>query len=250
MKDGLAKDLLQAPNLTLKTYLRLGEYDIVFEKVPYWIEHFGVSADDFRVHDDSLVTWAIRENNQLLLEMVLSLGCTANGPAAFELMPPLVVAAMLGRTSMCDLLLDWGAQVDPSAMECPAGGGVTSSLVLTPLVMACRSGYDDVATVLLNAGAQVDRSASFVRFITDPGPHEQLTPLMFACKQGFDRCVSVLLEAGADMQIQNDQGLTAAGIASGQGRNLCLDLLAVHASRLCARQALAEITNRGKAAFP
>ncbi len=72
----------------------------------------------------------------------------------------------------------------------------------TPLHYACAKGQLDVAQFLIANGAIVDSMSL-----------GNTTPLMMAVQSGNEQVVKLLLDKGADLQLRNDQGLTAIDIA-------------------------------------
>jgi uncharacterized protein len=72
----------------------------------------------------------------------------------------------------------------------------------TPLHYACAKGQLEVAQFLIANGAIVDSMSL-----------GNTTPLMMAVQSGNEQVVKLLLDKGADLQLRNDQGLTAIDIA-------------------------------------
>jgi ankyrin repeat protein len=72
----------------------------------------------------------------------------------------------------------------------------------TPLHYACAKGQLEVAQFLIANGATVDSMSL-----------GNTTPLMMAVQSGNELLVKLLLDKGADLQLRNDQGLTAIDIA-------------------------------------
>lgn len=72
----------------------------------------------------------------------------------------------------------------------------------TPLHYACAKGQLEVAQFLIANGAIVDSMSL-----------GNTTPLMMAVQSGNELLVKLLLDKAADLQLRNDQGLTAIDIA-------------------------------------
>lgn len=106
----------------------------------------------------------------------------------------LMLAAMKGQEEIFRLLLDRGAEADP------AEGW-------TPLHYAASGSALPVMRILLARGVRVDPRAPNGR-----------TPLMMAAAFGDEKVVDALLVAGADPTARDANGMGAAGLALGGGR--------------------------------
>jgi len=93
---------------------------------------------------------------------------------AWDITPPLVVAARRGDILMLDLLLGADAKAD-------------DGFDLTPLDVAAEEGHAVVVNKLLEAGADVNHAGE-----------DGITPLMRAASSGRLDVVRILVEAGAD----------------------------------------------------
>jgi ankyrin repeat protein len=110
---------------------------------------------------------------------------------------PLGLAAFFGRASTVRLLLAHGASVAAAAQN---------AMQVQPLHAAVAGRSADCVTAILDAGA-------------DPNARQQVgyTPLMGAASAGRDDLVDLLLQRGADPLLVNDEGKSAAVIASEHG---------------------------------
>ena len=102
---------------------------------------------------------------------------------------PLMLAALKGEISLCQLLIKKGADVNKTGWA--------------PLHYAATSGHKNIMNLLLEENAYIDASSP-----------NGTTPLMMAAHYSDESAVKLLLEAGADPTIKNDQGLTAVDFAN------------------------------------
>lgn len=106
----------------------------------------------------------------------------------------LMLAALKGREDVVRVLIERGAAVDPQGW--------------TPLHYAAAGDAHAIATLLLVRGVRVDPRAPNGR-----------TPLMLAAAYASEEMVDKLLRAGADPAARDGQGLGAADLARGGGRD-------------------------------
>jgi ankyrin repeat protein len=107
---------------------------------------------------------------------------------------PLMLAALKGELTLCELLIKKGADVNKPGWA--------------PLHYAATNGQVEVIKLLLEENAYIDAASP-----------NGTTPLMMAAKYGTDAAVKELLQAGADPALKNDLGLTAFEFAQQAGRN-------------------------------
>lgn len=105
----------------------------------------------------------------------------------------LMLAAMKGREDIVRVLIDRGAAVDPEGW--------------TPLHYAAAGDAHAIVALLLARAVRIDPRAPNGR-----------TPLMLAASYAGEEMVDRLLRAGADPAARDQQGLGAADLARGSGR--------------------------------
>lgn len=103
----------------------------------------------------------------------------------------LILSAMYGKENSVDALLSFGVDVN-----CENAGD-------SAIHQACLMGHLNVLEVLLKYKANVNKINS-----------DKRTGLMYASKEGYTEIVRRLLNAGADYSIKDNDGLTAAMLAS------------------------------------
>ena len=110
---------------------------------------------------------------------------------------PLGLAAFFGQASTVRLLLAHGASVAAAAQN---------AMKVQPLHAAVAGRNADCVAAILEAGA-------------DPNARQQVgyTPLMGAASAGREDLVDLLLARGADLLLVNDDGKSAAVLASEHG---------------------------------
>lgn len=116
----------------------------------------------------------------------------------------LMLAALKGRLSLVQLLIDREAQVNKPGW--------------TPLHYAATHSGDASASIV---ALLIDHHA----YVDAESPNRS-TPLMMAARYGDARVVKVLLEAGADPAIRNQQGMSAIDFANSVSRTENADLIA------------------------
>ena len=114
---------------------------------------------------------------------------------------PLAVAAECGEISICELLLNRGANVDQCHENCPS-----------PLHHASSGGYREICQLLIKNRANIN-AVSF-----------RGTPLMWACATEFrnDEVCQILLENGANVNYVDEHGREPLRMAAIYGhKELC-----------------------------
>ena len=101
------------------------------------------------------------------------------------------LAALNGHSKIIDILIDFGAGVDPR-----------NNLMWTPLDCAATKGHNECVCRLLDRDAPID-----------PMDIAKTTPLHLACKEGHTDVVHTLLKNGADVTIVNHHGFNALNMA-------------------------------------
>ena len=107
---------------------------------------------------------------------------------------PLMLAALKGELTLCQVLIKKGADVNKPGWA--------------PLHYAATNAHLDVVNLLLEEFAYIDAASP-----------NGTTPLMMAAQYGTESAVKLLLEAGADPMLKNDQGLSAMDFAIRASRN-------------------------------
>lgn len=120
---------------------------------------------------------------------------------------PLMWAALNGHSSLVDLLIDRGANVNAVATH--------GDTVLGYAISCCeKPGSADIVTKLLDNGA--DPNAK---------PHDGWTPLMLAASRDRSDLLNLLLAAGAEIDTQRPNGYTALMLAAARGLTAAVQTL-------------------------
>ncbi len=139
----------------------------------------------------TLLMIAAHNGNQRLVEQLIKNKAAVNhlnryGDSA------LTLAALKGQLAVATMLLEAGAEVNPSGW--------------TPLHYAAYEGYRELIALLIKSGAKLDL----------PAPNRQ-TALMLAAKNGHEEIVRLLIAAGANISLQDADGKTARALALEKG---------------------------------
>ncbi len=122
---------------------------------------------------------------------------------------PLFTAAFEGKTEFLELLLENGADVNPTNE-------------LNPLIRAVASGRSGCVRLLLEAGADVNCSG-----------HNGQSPLVAGARFGQVECVKLLLASGADVNPKNG---TVPLLTAVESTNwLCVQLLLEHGANISSK---------------
>ena len=136
-----------------------------------------------------------------LVRGFLAKGCAVEAEDRTDL-GPLHFASLNGRTDVCRLLLESGADLSaPSFMD-------------TPLHVAARRGREEVARLLIEAGADVNAQAE----LDD-------TPLHVALSHAHPRMAELLIAKGADVNVRDPRHVSPLQIAVEKGYRKVSDLL-------------------------
>ncbi|XP_016140531.1 fibronectin type 3 and ankyrin repeat domains protein 1-like [Sinocyclocheilus grahami] len=129
---------------------------------------------------------------------------------------PLMVAAQKGFTSLVDILVKHGADINKKdSTGKDSFENVFFLSLWTPLMrVSTISGNAAVASILLQAGADVN--------VRDKAGK---TPLMVAVLNNHVELVKLLLYGGADHHMKNEYGAGAADMAKAFGRQNIINLL-------------------------
>jgi ankyrin repeat protein len=167
---------------------------------------------------------------------LLNSGANPDGDEQAPDSRPLQVAALRGTTEMVRLLLDRGAELE-----------IEDSVGLTPLHLASQQNRLDTVRILLSRGAEVEKTGlnNFTSLHSAVlGGHLQMTqlllegnadinardgnygqtPLMLALRDSNVNILRLLLARGADVQLRDNEGLTAWDHARGARRD---DIVAI-----------------------
>jgi ankyrin repeat protein len=161
-----------------------------------------------------------------VMEALIAKGANLNGSdGTYDYLTPLHTAVRDGKMDAVKLLLDKGADInafngaEDTAITIAAENGQleilqflvskgsslnVSSNVQTPLLAAAENGHLNVVKYLVEKGLNINEGTKF----------RKDTPLHMAAQNGYADVVSFLLEKGADTKILNNDGKTAAEIAS------------------------------------
>jgi hypothetical protein len=121
---------------------------------------------------------------------------------------PLLAAAARGKSSVVQILLDRGADLNERSFDGD-----------TPLSLAVLSGNASTVALLASRAADVDQRV-----------RGAWTPLMLAVKAGHTEIVRSLLKAGADPRLGNDEGDDSFSLAQKRGSAELAALLAEFSS--------------------
>ncbi len=120
--------------------------------------------------------------------------------------PLLAIAAEVGCASTVQSLLDKGAEIDASSIECPSA-----------LYNASLRGEESVVKVLLENGADVNINGGYLG-----------SPLQAASSREHESIARLLLDSGADVNAQGGEYYTALQAASTTGDESIVGLLLAH----------------------
>ena len=168
-------------------FAKAAKFDNVSE-VKYLLSK-GVTPNAVDINGNPMLFLAIKDNSVKVIDLLLNDKkidvdlSTKNGET------PLMMASIQGNLPLVEtLVLKNKAMVD--------------HIGWTPLHYACAKGHLDVAQFLIANGAIVDAMSA-----------GNTTPLMMAVQSGNEQLVKLLLDKGADLQIRNNNGLSAIDIA-------------------------------------
>ena len=125
---------------------------------------------------------------------------------------PLMIAALKGHLGIARQLIVAGAYPNKTGW--------------TPLHYAATMGHIEMMRLLLEAHAYIDAESP-----------NKTTPLMMAARSKNILAVKLLLDEGADVQLKNEQGLTAIDFADRSEAKDIADGLRERAKKLAERQA-------------
>ena len=211
----------------------------------------GASVDARAPMGPPVLYIAVQRRDRALTERLLDAGADPNIESVYG--PVLLAAVHSGDSAMTHLLLDAGA--DPRTAGVASAAASRGSVAILhllaergtdlragndqPLRSAALGGHADVVRFLLQRGASVHaadehgrhplggavagRSVEVARMLLDAGanPNQAMgawTPLMSAAMSGDSAIVEMLLARGANPHALDDDGRTAAEIASRAGQ--------------------------------
>jgi ankyrin repeat protein len=149
----------------------------------------GVNPNTVDAYGNPMLILAIKDKSTNVIDLLLS-----NKNIDVDLSnksgeTPLMMASIDGNLPLVKtLVLAHKAQID--------------HIGWTPLHYACAKGHLEVAQFLVANGATIDSLSV-----------GNTTPLMMAVQSGNEQLVKFLLDKGADLQLKNNNGLTAIDIA-------------------------------------
>ncbi|KAL7789629.1 ankyrin repeat-containing domain protein [Trichoderma afarasin] len=202
----------------------LGLSDVVAELIK-----MGCDPDVRDKRNRSPLWWAAYNGHAGIVELLLEQKVDIEVKDTFSYRTPLKLAAKRGLVSIVGLLLDKDANLEPGnrdetrspVMDSVEVGG-TLALVnakfrpynldtfddnwwyLSPLASAAEGGHEDISAMLLRCGAKIETK-------NDYGP--TISALNVAVDVDHGSIVKLLLAHGADMEIRDEEGLTALQIA-------------------------------------
>ncbi|KAK7995064.1 hypothetical protein PG990_013837 [Apiospora arundinis] len=149
---------------------------------------------------------AARDGDSSVLELLLDGGANVNASDT-DNRTALSWALSEGQDVVVKILIDRGADIEAVAPSVHRGGR-------TPLGLASEDGRNTTVKLLLDRGANVDAKNDF-----------GATALQLASKEGYVDIVKLLLDRGADINKEDDSGSTALDVASSAGRDVVVKLL-------------------------
>lgn len=163
-----------------------------FKVVSFLCVHESVKnhATDFKF---TAFCTAVRMNKLKMAELLITFGANVNKNEIRTMLPysqtdsPLIVAAMEGHSTMVDLLLMKGAEIE-----------YKNERGNTALIIAAEEGRLDVVCVLVKFGALVEQKNSC-----------GCNALMLASKNGHTNVVRFLLSKNADVNEKSNRGYTS-----------------------------------------
>ena len=168
-------------------FAKAAKFDNVSE-VKYLLSK-GVSPNAVDINGNPMLLLAIKDNSEKVIDLLLSDKKIDVDLSNKSGETPLMMASIQGNLALVQtLVLKNKAMVD--------------HIGWTPLHYACAKGHFDVAQFLVANGAKVDALSV-----------GNTTPLMMAVQSGNEQLVKLLLDKGADLQIRNNNGLSAIDIA-------------------------------------
>lgn len=199
--------------------------------------------DNFYIEDDTALIAAIRAQNKPAVVSLLLAGCNPNLHNKKGVMP-ISAAAHKGDTSIMELLIRKGAQVDSlnfsgstALIQAAHFGHFDAVLLLlryggdpdkanskgtTALMRAAQEGHEEIARILIKAKANVNRKN-----------HEGMNALMLASQRGHAGVVLELIENGAVTDEQTSQGSTALMLSCKRGHERVVDVLVSMGAEIC-----------------
>ena len=149
----------------------------------------GISPNTVDANGNPMLILAIKDNSEKVIDLLLNDQKIDVDLSNKSGETPLMMASIQGNLPLVQtLVLKNKAMVD--------------HIGWTPLHYACAKGHFDVAQFLIANGATVDAPSV-----------GNTTPLMMAVQSGNEQLVKLLLDKGADLQIRNNNGLSAIDIA-------------------------------------
>ena len=149
----------------------------------------GISPNAVDANGNPMLILAIKDNSEKVIDLLLNDKKIDVDLSNKSGETPLMMASIQGNLPLVQtLVLKNKAMID--------------HIGWTPLHYACAKGHFDVAQFLIANGAIVDAMSV-----------GNTTPLMMAVQSGNEQLVKLLLDKGADLQIRNNNGLSAIDIA-------------------------------------
>ena len=149
----------------------------------------GVTSNAVDINGNPMLILAIKDNSEKVIDLLLNDKKIDVDLSNKSGETPLMMASIQGNLPLVQtLVLKNKAMID--------------HIGWTPLHYACAKGHFDVAQFLIANGAIVDAMSV-----------GNTTPLMMAVQSGNEQLVKLLLDKGADLQIRNNNGLSAIDIA-------------------------------------
>mmetsp|Transcript_25237 Transcript_25237/g.22962 ORF Transcript_25237/g.22962 Transcript_25237/m.22962 type:complete len:645 (+) Transcript_25237:70-2004(+) len=185
--------------------------------------------------DDTVLTFAIRQQNFDVVRGLLAAGGDAN-LANRKGVTPISVAAHKGNIVIMRLLIDYGANVNSlnnsgstALIQASHFGNIEAVRLLldnhamadfanskgtTALMRASQEGHVEISKLLIQSEADVNRKNN-----------EGMNALMLASQRGHADMVSLLIKSGASMDEQTAQGSTALMLACKRDHEKCVEVL-------------------------
>jgi ankyrin repeat protein len=149
---------------------------------------------------ESALLLAVRESSLKVIDVLIKAPKIKIETRSAQDESPLMLAAIMGMTEVCRLLIAADADVNKPGW--------------TALHYAASKGHLDIMNLLLENHAYIDADSP-----------NGTTPLMMAAQYGTPAGVKLLLDAGADHHLKNSLGLTALDFATQAERPDAVKLL-------------------------